>query len=424
MAEISGLNKDGEAYGLNPIETHIRRLIWHQLCFLDIRTCEAQGPRPTIRHDEFDTKLPVNANDTDLLADGPPPPSQDQYTDTTLSLIRFEINEMMRTLWFDRPRVEMRKTSITAVLTKIETFKTKMAAKYDHLLDERIPIQRAAREIKAVLVSRLHVMLLSRYHVSVSSPMPDRLCNIMISSGVGIIEAAVRLDTTPEIRPWSWYAGAFNQYHIAFLLLVEVYGYQNRTGYEARIWRSLDYVFDSEPLEPLRHKARRLLCEIQQKTAIFQSMRGMRAPTRMYRHLGSRSTRQAVDRSQKEENLRYLSSPNASYGRSSSIASTNTPSPPPAEQEPYLGRVPMDMQITGRNEGQAVWALAGQQSLDRGYESASSSSSMQFGAEGRNLSTQMTMPMPHSQVQDLMSDIDWVSLQNFADTHVSKESLC
>lgn len=52
MAECMGLHRDGQTYGMNPLETHVRRLIWYQLCFLDIRTCEAQGPRPTIRRDE------------------------------------------------------------------------------------------------------------------------------------------------------------------------------------------------------------------------------------------------------------------------------------------------------------------------------------------------------------------------------------
>jgi len=137
MAECMGLHRDGDStYGMNPLETHIRRLIWHHLCFLDIRTCEAQGPRPTIRRDDFDTRLPLNVDDVDLHASGKPPKGADRWTDVTFSLIRFEINEMMRTIWIDRPRIERRRLSLTAVLSKIETFKTNMAAKYDHLMDD------------------------------------------------------------------------------------------------------------------------------------------------------------------------------------------------------------------------------------------------------------------------------------------------
>lgn len=191
MAECMGLHRDGQTYGMNPLETQVRRLVWHQLCFLDIRTCEAQGPRPTIRSryrrspsypipdspplfydflnyfvlpfsrlqsdqaitnstvgDEFDTRLPLNVNDVDLHPTGKAPAGADTWTDTTFSLIRFEINEMMRTIWIDRPRIERRKISLTAVLSKIETFRANMAAKYDHLIDDRIPLQRCAKLVK------------------------------------------------------------------------------------------------------------------------------------------------------------------------------------------------------------------------------------------------------------------------------------
>lgn len=168
MAMCMGLHRDGETYGLNPLETHVRRLIWHQLLFLDIRTCEAQGPQPTVRKDDFDTKLPLNVNDVDLHPTGRPPVGADRWTDATFSLIRFEINEMMRTLWIDRVRLERRKISLTAVLTKIETFRKNMAVKYDHLIDERIPLQRYAKFVKALIHGRFHVMVLHRYHNSVS----------------------------------------------------------------------------------------------------------------------------------------------------------------------------------------------------------------------------------------------------------------
>jgi hypothetical protein len=85
---------------------------------------------------------------------------------------------MMRTIWIDRPRIEKRKISLTAVLSKIENFRLNMAARYDHLLDDRVPIQKCAKVVKALLISRLHIMVLHRYHNSVVSPMPDRLRNI------------------------------------------------------------------------------------------------------------------------------------------------------------------------------------------------------------------------------------------------------
>jgi hypothetical protein len=421
MAEISGLNRDGEAYGMTPIETHVRRLIWHQICFLDIRTCEAQGPRPTIRQDEFDTKLPINADDSEFHSTGAPPASADRFTDATLCLIRFEVNEMMRTIWFDRPRVESRKISITAALTKIETFRTKMAAKYDHLLDERVPVQKAAKVIKGVLTSRLHVMLLARYHSSVTSPMPDRLRYIMVSSGTTLMEMAIRLETLPELRPWAWYSGAFNQYHVAFLLLIELFTRnKNRHAFADRIWPCLDYVFETDNTLSTEQKTLKILGEIQAKTSVYQSMRGMRAPTNMDKLLGTRA-RKPADPSQREENLRFITSPNAtSAGLTRASMSPpqqtmNTPSPPASsEQSRYVGRAPIpEVQFLGISDGQALWALPSQALMESGYESTSSAGSGQaFGMpspEGMMGMQAPQMPLPAPQQQNLMADIDWVS---------------
>ena len=169
---------------------------------------------------------------------GKPPVSADRWTDATFSLIRFEITEMMRSIWIDRSRIERRKISLTAVLSKIETFKTNMASKYDHLMDDRVPLQKCAKVVKSLLLSRLHIMVLHRYHQMVISPMPDRLRNIMLASGTTLLEMCVTLDTLPELKHWAWYSGALHQYHAAFLLLMEIYVHPNPKEAD-RIWSCL-----------------------------------------------------------------------------------------------------------------------------------------------------------------------------------------
>ena len=172
LAECMGLHRDGTEYGLKPVDVHVRRLIWYQLCFLDIRTCEAQGPRPGIRLDEFDTMFPLNVDDAELEDDPPPTKSANRWTDMTFSLIRMECNEMMRLLWFDRPKLEKKQLSLTAILGKIETFRKILHEKYLPLLDESIPIQQCAHIIMQILLTRMHIMVLHRYHNSVAFRIP------------------------------------------------------------------------------------------------------------------------------------------------------------------------------------------------------------------------------------------------------------
>ncbi|GAP86162.1 putative fungal specific transcription factor domain-containing protein [Rosellinia necatrix] len=280
MAECIGLHRDGDTYGLPPLETHVRRLVWHQLCFLDIRTCEAQGPKPVIRREDYDTKLPVNCNEEEFTATvgAPSPEPSKAWTTNTLSLIRFEINEMMRAIWVDRRRLENRRTTLTAVLTKIESFRRRMSEKYDPLLDVSLPPQRYAKCIMYLLTYRLHIMVLHPYYANASSPMPPRLTHLLITSGVMVIELAIQLETHPLFQDWAWYMGAYFQYQIAILLATEVYFRpQNREA--DRIWACLDYVFSLDRKLPPEAKSTYLLTEISSRTAVYMRKRRMRGPS-------------------------------------------------------------------------------------------------------------------------------------------------
>ncbi|KAI6350812.1 hypothetical protein MCOR25_010366 [Pyricularia grisea] len=284
MAECMGLHRDGEAYGLTPLETHVRRLLWHQLCFLDVRTCEAQGPKPAIRREDYDTSLPLNCEEEDLTNAIEPPSPAERWTSALLPLMRFEINEMMRNIWMDRRRLESHKTTVTNVLQKIGNFRKRLLEKYERFLDDRVPIQRYAKLVMHLLTHRLYAMILHPYYANTSNPMPPRLNSVLIWGGVGIIEISIQLETNPDFAPWSWYLGAYQQYQIALLLATEIY-YRPANKEADRIWACLDHVFGMERNLSRDEKGALILHEIAEKTSIYMGMRKMRAP---------RSTTEAV----------------------------------------------------------------------------------------------------------------------------------
>lgn len=279
MAECMGLHRDGSrAYNLNALETHVRRLIWHQLCFLDIRTCEAQGPKPAIRREDYDTWLPDNCEEDQLSSSTRQPCVVGSWTTTLFPLIRFEVNEMMRIIWADRRKLEARKITLTQVLTKIENFRKRMFDNYNHLLDERVPIQRYAKLVMHLLMYRLHVMVLHPYYANTASPMPQRLRSVLITSAVTIIEIAVQLDTGPAFQLWRWYNGAYQQYQAALILATEMF-YHPCHRDANRIWACLDYVFGLDQHLTNEEKGKRVLSEIMTKMGAYMSLRKMRAPT-------------------------------------------------------------------------------------------------------------------------------------------------
>lgn len=166
LAECAGLHRDGTEFGLAPVETHVRRLIWHQLCFLDIRVCEAVGPRPTIRAGEFDTRLPLNADDADLISLIPLREDAPRFTEATISLIKFECTELSRAIWVGRPKVEKGELSLTDLLRRVEDFRDRMWKKFVPMLKEGQMLHDFASRLIQMSVTKSRISILHRYVVS------------------------------------------------------------------------------------------------------------------------------------------------------------------------------------------------------------------------------------------------------------------
>lgn len=283
LAECMGLHRDPTLYGLSPVDVHVRRLLWYQLCVLDFRTCEAYGPRPLIRSDEYDTAFPLNVNEVDLVAVDDPK-ERDYWTDMTFMRIRFECNEMNRMIWIDRIRLERKEISLTNLLGKIEKFRKELEKRYMPMLDGSDPLHRWTRCFMSLMLSRMHIMVLHRYHYSMAGDCPERLRSLLISSAVQSLEDAIELETNPDLAPWSWFSGAFQQYHIAVLLLVEIFSWPMRQEAD-RIWKCLDYVFDADPRQSRQRKGRKLLSELRDKFSIYRTLRKMRTPVTLAKQL-------------------------------------------------------------------------------------------------------------------------------------------
>lgn len=285
LAECMGMHRDPAAgEGLSPVEIHVRRILWFQLCFLDFRTAENQGPRPSIRRDSYDTRFPLNVNDIDLLFARPTESSG--WTDMTFTRIRLECNEMHKVAWTDRERLEKKKTSITHVLGKIESFRKAMHAKYDRMFDDNIPIRKYARLVMNILLLRLHIMVLHKYHNHWTMKIPDRLRQIILTSGTQAMEDAVKINRNPEFAQWKWCVGAIQNWHTAFLLLSEVYRFPMRQEAD-RIWEIVDYVFETNSSLSREQKARSILNTIMKRIAIYRDIRNVGVPDSMRHGISS-----------------------------------------------------------------------------------------------------------------------------------------
>lgn len=263
----------------------VRRMIWHQLCFLDMRTCEATGPRPQIRAEDYDTKMPWNVDDADLIGEYPVTEDRDYWTDTTFERIRAECQEMRRRVWYDIVAVDKRKKSLTSVLVKVQKFITSIKDKYLPMLDNAMPMQRVAVLMLHTMLGGLHLQVLHRYLFSTTQRMPDRLRQVLIEAGLNQMECSVEWEKRPDLAPWLWYRGAFNQYHAALLLLVEVYAYPMRKE-ASRIWTCLDFIFEVPSHLAPKQKAELILTDLRDRMETFHQTRKMKVSNQMQQRTG------------------------------------------------------------------------------------------------------------------------------------------
>lgn len=108
--------------------------------------------------------------------------------------------------------------------------------------------------------------------------MPDRLRTILIEACLATNEHAIAFETRPETQPWAWYRGAIIQYHAAMLLLFELY-HNPTTPNEARIWKTVDFIFELPPYMTKEQKLDTVIFALKDRLQVYQSMRKMRAQT-------------------------------------------------------------------------------------------------------------------------------------------------
>jgi hypothetical protein len=118
QAQLIRLHHDPGRQCFRTVESQMRRHLWHQLSFLDLRTAEAAGPVAALCSDSFDVKLPYNIDDDCIWAfDSVTSPTlqEQKWTASTLSLIRYECYEVYRLIFHEREKIKNGLSTLSSV---------------------------------------------------------------------------------------------------------------------------------------------------------------------------------------------------------------------------------------------------------------------------------------------------------------------
>ncbi|KAF1816509.1 hypothetical protein P152DRAFT_428643 [Eremomyces bilateralis CBS 781.70] len=248
MAQSLGLHRDGTHFNLKPFEIEMRRRLWWQTCILDIRAAEDHGCDPTITEHMYDTKCPLNINDSDLHPDMTSfPDERIGCTDMTFSIIRIEITRMFRRLHFIPanlkrcPRIysgialEKREQWITELHQNLED-------RYLQHCDMSIPLHWVIATVSRLTIAK---MWLIAYHpfqrLDGGKSLPQATKDKLFVTSLENVEYALLLEKEERTRKWGWLFTTYMQWHAIAYLLTELCVRTSGDTVE-RAWHAVDEV--------------------------------------------------------------------------------------------------------------------------------------------------------------------------------------
>lgn len=237
IAQAMGLHRDGEHFGLRPLDIELRRRLWWHIAFLDLRSSEYHGCEPIMRESCFDTKFPLNINDSDISAGMTQPPTTRQgVTETTFTLIRCET---IRASW----KVSYMPTSRNGDEQESSTMDTKSgtdsslnrAKEAMHTLEERIhekylqhcdlsvPFQFMCFTVARLILARLWLLVHYPSGRKIrEGDVDDTLRHQLFLRSMEVLNHSKFLLSHPDIAPWTWHSKTHIQWHAMALVLSEI----------------------------------------------------------------------------------------------------------------------------------------------------------------------------------------------------------
>ena len=134
-------------------DIQVRRLLWHQICFLDRPSVYSYGLQPSIQ-DDCDFRLPLNANDLDIGRSTAHLQRQKSWTDTTMTVMQHECNMTYRLIFKHQGLPD------DALRSQVDKHRKRIKSTYLDHLDPSDPIQICAKLVGRMLITGFDVLMI------------------------------------------------------------------------------------------------------------------------------------------------------------------------------------------------------------------------------------------------------------------------
>ena len=241
LAQSMGLHRDGSHFELSPLEIENRRRLWWQLWYLDVRASEDHRSDSNARALKFDTKLPLNINDSDLHSNSLEILQDSEgLTDTTFSVIRYQIATANRKI---ASRADSHESLAEKERALNECFQSIEAKYLRYCEGSTDTLYWLVENVTRMVIDKSWFML---YHsptwlqgkATMSRELQDRLLVIAIQ----IIERTQEMENDSRASKWIWLSHNYFQWLPRAFILAELCT-RKRDDVVDRAWRAINATF-------------------------------------------------------------------------------------------------------------------------------------------------------------------------------------
>lgn len=247
LGQRMGLHRDGTLIGLSPFETEIRRRVWWRLMALDGQTAELCGAGVSVTSSQYDSKMPLNVNDSDLSSDmSALPPEHEGATEMIFCGSRNEIGLFLKNTkangeWMEAGINEFSFGENDSHLDELEAL---IKHKYLEVCDPSIPLHLFTRitgeaSIMALRLMTRHPRKYSQGEIEMSLKERDKVFWLCMH----VLDYYNLTMRTESIQRFLWNVNVQFQWH-AFIILANELQLRSEDDHTRDAWSKIEELFE------------------------------------------------------------------------------------------------------------------------------------------------------------------------------------
>ncbi|KAF3161070.1 hypothetical protein EYR41_001087 [Orbilia oligospora] len=253
LGRSMGLHRDPSIFpNIGVVEGELRRRLWYYLFQLELYAIGPATAIPAITEESYDTRLPHNLDDHEIVDGQPLPEDQTGYTEMSHYLFRCLAGKYyLSSLKVTSSLRKVRKDDFHNLIREMQAWGKKLEMEWLPKFNSESAKERLAKKTAILLV---HKAILVLYY-PLSKPkhrtlLPSSVRDNAIHAALVVVEMSNSMETDPGVGPFVWFYSSYTQYHGAAIILGELLA-NPESKFKDRAWKCLDEMFALSSLPDL-----------------------------------------------------------------------------------------------------------------------------------------------------------------------------